>query len=162
MANDFCQLQINKPIYDSLFYRKNVPSIIRFKFEYMSLDKANKKVLIVDDEPHIRMALSFLVKKEGYQVAQAVNGKDALRVLKDFTPDVAILDVMMPEMDGLSLAKHMRGAENLNQTAIIFLSAKGTQEDRFDGYQTGAEVYLTKPFDNEQLINTLNEVVQFG
>lgn len=128
----------------------------------MSLNKAQKKVLIVDDEPHIRMALSFLVQKEGYQVAQAENGKVAVQLLKEFTPDVAILDVMMPEMDGLSLAKHIRNTANLNRTAIIFLTAKGTQDDRFEGYQTGAEVYLTKPFENEHLINTLNEVVQFG
>lgn len=128
----------------------------------MNLNKANKKVLIVDDEPHIRMALSFLVQKEGYQVAQAVNGKEAVHLLKEFTPDVAILDVMMPEMDGLSLAKYIRNTGKLNQTSIIFLTAKGTQDDRFEGYQTGAEVYLTKPFDNDDLINTLNEVVQFG
>ncbi|GAB5551299.1 MAG: hypothetical protein Sapg2KO_08900 [Saprospiraceae bacterium] len=128
----------------------------------MSLNKVQKKVLIVDDEPHIRMALSFLVQKEGYQVAQAENGKAAVQILKEFTPDVAILDVMMPEMDGLSLAKYIRNTANLNRTAIIFLTAKGTQDDRFEGYQTGAEVYLTKPFENEHLINTLNEVVQFG
>lgn len=128
----------------------------------MSLDKAKKKVLIVDDELHIRMALSFLVQKEGYQVAQAENGIKAMHLLKEFTPDVAILDVMMPEMDGLSLAKYIRNTANLDNTAIIFLTAKGTQDDRFEAYQTGAEVYLTKPFDNEHLINTLNEVVQFG
>jgi DNA-binding response OmpR family regulator len=68
---------------------------------------------------------------------------------------------MMPEMDGFELAKEIRSNQALASTSIIFLTAKGTQEDRFKGYSTGAEVYLTKPFDNDHLVNTINELIEF-
>lgn len=121
-----------------------------------------KKVLIVDDEPNILIALEFLMRQEGYQVQKARNGQQALQLLNNYRPQVAILDVMMPEMNGFELAKRMRDQEALADTAIVFLTAKGTQEDRFKGYANGAEVYLTKPFDNQKLIDTINELLAFS
>lgn len=128
----------------------------------MSTKRADKKILIVDDEPHILVALEFLISQQGYQVKKARNGRNALEILATFTPNLAVLDVMMPEMDGFELAKAIRSQEALSDTTIIFLTAKGTQEDRFKGYATGAEVYITKPFDNEDLINTINELIEFN
>lgn len=122
---------------------------------------SGKKVLIVDDEPNILIALEFLIRQEGYEVQKANDGQQALQVLKNFRPDVAILDVMMPRMDGFELAKRIRNQEELANTAIVFLTAKGTQEDRFTGYANGAEVYLTKPFDNQELIDTINELISY-
>lgn len=120
---------------------------------------SGKKVLIVDDEPNILIALEFLIRQEGYEVQKAKDGQQALQILNDFRPNVTILDVMMPRMDGFELAKRIRNQEELAETAIVFLTAKGTQEDRFTGYANGAEVYLTKPFDNQELIDTINELI---
>ncbi len=125
-------------------------------------DKNSTKVLLVDDEPNIRVALRFLVQNEGYQVLEAANGEEALQKMEEHQPDIVVLDVMMPGIDGFEVAKRIRATPNFEHTRIIFLTAKGTQNDRFQGYATGGEVYLTKPFDNAELINTINEVVEFG
>ena len=125
-------------------------------------DKTNTKVLLVDDEPNILVALEFLVKKEGYRVFKAQNGEQALAAMAAEQPNIVLLDVMMPGMDGFELARKIRANGKYDHTRIIFLTAKGTQEDRFQGYATGGEVYITKPFDNDELINTINEVVEFG
>lgn len=125
-------------------------------------DKTNTKVLLVDDEPNILVALEFLVKKEGYRVFKAQNGEQALAAMAAEQPHIVLLDVMMPGMDGFELARKIRANDKYDHTRIIFLTAKGTQEDRFQGYATGGEVYITKPFDNDELINTINEVVEFG
>ena len=125
-------------------------------------DKTNTKVLLVDDEPNILVALEFLVKKEGYRVFKAQNGEQALAAMAAEQPNIVLLDVMMPGMDGFELARKIRANDKYDHTRIIFLTAKGTQEDRFQGYATGGEVYITKPFDNDELINTINEVIEFG
>jgi len=127
----------------------------------MSTDK-NKKVLLVDDEPNILVALEFLVKQQGYTVLKATNGEEALQIMREHHPEIVVLDVMMPNMDGFEVAKRIRQVEHFEQTRIIFLTAKGTQRDRFKGYESGGEIYITKPFDNEELIQTINEVVEFG
>ncbi|MEN0005723.1 MAG: response regulator [Bacteroidota bacterium] len=124
--------------------------------------RASTKVLLVDDEPNILVALEFLVTKEGYQVYKASNGKEALERMYTIVPDIVVLDVMMPEMDGFEVAKAIRTDVQFSDTKIVFLTAKGTQQDRFRGYDNGAEVYITKPFDNDELINTLNETVAYG
>lgn len=129
--------------------------------QYM-LDKANTHVLLVDDEPNILIALEFLVKQQGYAVRKASNGNDALDKMAEQTADIIVLDVMMPGMDGFEVAKLIRTNPSYERTRIIFLTAKGTQADRFKGYANGGEVYLTKPFDNEELISVINEVVEFG
>ncbi|MCO6487145.1 MAG: response regulator [Phaeodactylibacter sp.] len=125
-------------------------------------DKTNAKVLLVDDEPHILVALEFLVTKEGYQAFKAENGDQALQLMAAQKPDIVVLDVMMPGMNGFEVARKIRANAQYDHTRIIFLTAKGTQEDRFQGYATGGEVYITKPFDNDELINTINEVIEFG
>lgn len=121
--------------------------------------KTNQKpvanILLVDDEPNILIALEFLMQKEGYTVATAKDGKEALDTLQNFTADVVILDVMMPGMDGFEVAKKIREDTNLSNTQIIFLTAKGTKEDRRKGYKSGGEIYLIKPFDNAELIESV-------
>lgn len=126
------------------------------------MDKASTTVLLVDDEPNILVALEYLVKQAGYRVVKAQNGEQALSAMAEHKPAIVVLDVMMPGMDGFETARRIRGDEANEEVRIIFLTAKGTQEDRFRGYANGGEVYLTKPFDNEELINTINEVVEFG
>jgi DNA-binding response OmpR family regulator len=122
----------------------------------------NKQILLVDDEPNIIIPIEFLMQQEGYQVTTAFNGREALSLLENATPDVVILDVMMPEMDGFEVAKRIRANPQLSDTRIIFLTAKGTNQDKLNGYEKGGEVYLTKPFDNEELVQTVNDLVLYG
>ncbi len=121
-----------------------------------------KKILLVDDEPNILVALEFLLKKEGYIVQKAFDGLQAIEKIDSFRPDIVILDVMMPGFDGFEVARRVRNIEGLEDTRIIFLTARGTQADKVKGYSTGGEYYLTKPFDNEELIGIVNELVEFG
>ena len=123
---------------------------------------ATTSVLIVDDEPHIVEALRFLVEQKGYQTYAAYNGTDGLALAKRHRPSVVILDVMMPGMDGYEVASAIREVSDLANTTIIFLSAKGSENDKVQGYISGGEIYLTKPFDNEEVINVISEVFEFG
>ncbi len=120
------------------------------------------KILVIDDEPHILTVVQFLVEREGYEARAVQNGEEAMKTLSHFRPDIIILDVMMPGLNGYEIAKQIRKEEQFQDVRIVFLSAKGTQKDRFDGYQSGGEVYLTKPFDNQELLDTINEVMEFG
>ncbi len=123
---------------------------------------ASKRILIVDDEPNILTALRFLLEEEGLTVYQASNGQEALAVLNQHRPELVILDVMMPGMDGFETARHIRRDPRHMDVTIIFLTAKGTQQDRFNGYDSGGEIYLTKPFENQALLNTVNEIFEFS
>lgn len=115
-------------------------------------------ILLVDDELNILIPLEFLMVQQGYNVQKVLNGQQALDIIKDFIPKVIILDVMMPGMDGFEVAKKVRNNLACQDTQIIFLTAKGTREDRNEGYKSGGEIYLTKPFDNDELI----EAVEFA
>jgi two-component system alkaline phosphatase synthesis response regulator PhoP len=120
------------------------------------------KVLIVDDEPNIVLALEFLLEREGYQVKKAYDGQQALETLSTFIPDIIVLDVMMPGIDGFETARRIRNNPALELAKIVFLTAKGTQRDKETGYANGAEYYLIKPFDNEVFVSTINEIMAFG
>jgi CheY-like chemotaxis protein len=121
-----------------------------------------KKILLVDDEPNILVALEYLFEEEGFTVQKAFDGHQALMKLQSFHPSIVVLDVMMPGMDGFEVARRIRHIEKYDNIQIVFLTAKGTADDRVTGYSSGGEVYLTKPFDNEELVNIVNEMVEFG
>lgn len=120
------------------------------------------KVLIVDDEPNILSALEFLLEREGYQVDKAFDGVQALEAAGRFLPDIVVLDVMMPGMDGFEVARRLRQLPALEYTKIVFLTAKGTRHDKAAGYSSGGEYYLIKPFDNEAFVNTIHEIMAYG
>jgi DNA-binding response OmpR family regulator len=120
------------------------------------------KVLIVDDEPNIVVALEFLLEREGFTVRKAYDGQQAIAEAQRFVPDIIVLDVMMPGMDGFEVARQIRNNPLLEQTKIVFLTAKGTQRDKETGYANGAEYYLIKPFDNEVFVQTVLEIMEFG
>ena len=120
------------------------------------------KILIVDDEPNIVLAIEFLLQREGYRTEKAYDGLQALEIVPDFQPDIIILDVMMPGMSGFELGQKIRQMPRLENTKIIFLTAKGTQRDKQMGYDSGAEAYMIKPFDNDVLVTTVNEMMAFG
>ncbi len=131
-------------------------------FPEMTNERSNNTILIVDDEPNILVALEFLIRQQGYRVIKARNGLEALKLIEKERPSIVMLDVMMPEMDGFEVAGQIRKDDRFNDLQIIFLTAKGTEADRFQGYAKGGEVYLTKPFDNEELVTVINEVMEFG
>lgn len=128
----------------------------------MDKKTATKRVLIVDDEPNIVTAIAFLMEQQAFEVARAHNGREALQAAREFQPHLIILDVMMPEMDGFEAARKIHSLPGLEAVRIIFLTARGTREDQNQGYRSGAEVYLTKPFDNSELVNTVLETLEFG
>lgn len=119
-------------------------------------------ILLVDDEPNILLALEFLLQREGYQVEKAFNGIEAVDKAVALKPDIIVLDVMMPGMDGYEAAKKIRQSAALENTCIVFLTAKGTGEDKRRGYNTGGEYYLVKPFDNDTFVYTIREILEFG
>jgi DNA-binding response OmpR family regulator len=124
--------------------------------------KRSGTVLLVDDEPNILLALEFLIQQKGFNVIKASDGSKGIQEARKHRPDIVILDVMMPGMDGFAVAKAIRNDEQLNDTTIIFLTAKGTTQDRHEGYSSGGEIYLTKPFDNQELVDIISEVFEFG
>lgn len=117
------------------------------------------KIMLVDDEENILISLSFILKKEGYSVATAKNGTEALELYKSFKPQIILLDVMMPKMDGFTVASKLRSLDEHSEISIIFLTAKGTSQDRQKGYMSGADDYIVKPFDNSSLLEKVAEKV---
>jgi len=115
--------------------------------------------MIVDDEPNIVLALKFLMEEEGFDVFCFYDGESAVENVVKVVPDLIILDVMMPGRDGFSVAKFIRNQPSLENTAIIFLTAKGTSNDKMEGYDSGAESYIVKPFDNDELVDKVNDVL---
>ncbi|MDX2282240.1 MAG: response regulator [Saprospiraceae bacterium] len=126
------------------------------------MTSAGLKVLIVDDEPNIVIALEFLLEREGFAVYKAYNGQQAIAQAQQLVPDIIVLDVMMPGMDGFEVARQIRNNPALEYTKIVFLTAKGTQRDKETGYAHGAEYYLIKPFDNEVFVATILEIMEYG
>ena len=119
-------------------------------------------VLLVDDEPNILIALEFLLQREGYRVEKAFNGRQALDLLMHLRPNIIVLDVMMPGIDGFEVAREVRSRPELDQTKIVFLTAKGTTADKMQGYDTGGEYYLIKPFENDAFVQIIQELSVFG
>lgn len=108
------------------------------------------KILIVDDEPNILLSLEFLFKKEGYKVFIARDGEEALGIIEESEPELVILDIMMPKVDGYEVCKHLK--KNHKDTKVIFLTAKSKQQDVQRGLEAGADLYLTKPFSTKDLV----------
>ncbi|MDJ0902797.1 MAG: response regulator transcription factor [Xenococcus sp. MO_188.B8] len=114
--------------------------------------KDNKKLLLIDDDPNLILLVKDYLEFRGYNVVTAENGREALEVLDQNIPDMIICDVMMPEMDGYSLVKHIREEPHTNTIPVLFLSAKGQSQDRVKGLNEGADVYMVKPFEPEELV----------
>ena len=107
-----------------------------------------KKILVVDDEKPISDIIKFNMAKEGYEVLTAFDGKEALEMFEAEQPDILILDLMLPEVDGLEVARTIRKTSNV---PIIVLSAKDSEFDKVIGLEIGADDYVTKPFSNREL-----------
>lgn len=117
-----------------------------------------KKVLIVDDEPNIVLSLEFLLRKDGFEVFIARNGREALDLTYQEMPDLIILDIMMPEVDGYEVCQKIKTDATTSHIKVVFLSAKSKEEDIQKGYDLGADLYLTKPFSTRSLMKRIKEL----
>ena len=115
------------------------------------------KLLIVDDEEKIRKLISKYAVFEGYEVAEAENGMQAVEMLRDTQYDLVILDIMMPELDGFSAAREIRGT---SQIPIILLSARGEEYDKISGFELGVDDYVVKPFSPRELMKRVGAVLK--
>ena len=118
------------------------------------------RVLLVDDEPGIRTAVQAYLKDEGFDVTTAIDGEDGLQKATQMMPDVVITDVMMPRCDGYELLQKLRSDERLGGTPVIFLTAKGMTLDRTQGYEAGVDDYISKPFNPDELVARVKNVVR--
>ena len=115
--------------------------------------------LIVDDEPNIVMTLEYTFKKHDFEVYIARDGSEALQILEDVIPDVIMLDVMMPKVDGYQTLKVIKENKKLNNTKVVFLTAKNKASDIEKGLKLGADKYLTKPFSVKKIVSEIKALV---
>ncbi|MBI4728953.1 MAG: response regulator [Acidobacteria bacterium] len=120
---------------------------------------AGEKVLVVDDDRVILQLLEVNLEMEGYDVRTAANGEQALSDVKVFRPDIVILDIMMPRMDGMEVCRRIQADPASADVPVVFLSAKAQDLDVRRGYELGVAAYLTKPFDPQELIDTVERVL---
>jgi DNA-binding response OmpR family regulator len=118
-----------------------------------------KRVLVVDDEPNIVMSLEFLMRRAGFEVQVARNGREALDALEGAAPDLLLLDVMMPEFDGYEVCERVRARPEWNGTKIVMLTARGREVERERGLALGADAYVTKPFSTRDLVDKVKHML---
>jgi DNA-binding response OmpR family regulator len=118
-----------------------------------------KKILIVDDEPNIVISLEFLMKKEGFVVAVASDGEEALAKVESFDPDLILLDVMMPRKSGFEVCESLRSNPKHGGLLIVMLTAKGRDTEVAKGMAIGADAYITKPFSTKDLLAKIKDML---
>ena len=118
-----------------------------------------KRILVVDDDELVLIALRELLSPEGYEVHPVPCGAEALKKIDQNDYDLLILDIIMPEMDGLELCKKIRKKENYRETPIVFLTAKSRDEDRDEGIEAGANLFLSKPISPDKLLRIVSDTI---
>ena len=116
-----------------------------------------RRILVVDDEERMVRFIRMNLEHDGFQVAEAFNGKQAIQKLRDVTPDLILLDVMMPDLDGFEVLETIREGSNV---PVIMLTAKGEEDDRVRGLELGADDYVTKPFSPRELVSRVKAVIR--
>jgi DNA-binding response OmpR family regulator len=120
---------------------------------------ATARVLVVDDDRVIQQLLEVNLELEGYEVAKASDGEEAIRMVHAFAPDIVLLDVMMPKFDGREVCRRIKADPTTEHIPVIFLSARAQDMDVNSGLELGASAYLTKPFDPVDLLETVEKVL---
>ncbi|MFD0762815.1 response regulator transcription factor [Lutibacter aestuarii] len=118
-----------------------------------------RKILIVDDEPNIVMSLEYIFKKENFEVFIARDGEEAIEIAETTIPDIILLDIMMPNVDGYQVLNYLKSNEKLKEIKVIFLSAKNKISDVELGLQLGADKYLSKPFSTKKLVKEVKTLL---
>ncbi|MGF3056731.1 response regulator transcription factor [Microbacterium sp. YY-01] len=121
-------------------------------------DGSPLRILAVDDEPMLTDLLSMALRMEGWEVRTASSGYEALQVAKEFSPDALVLDIMMPDLDGMAVLSRLRESDNL--VPVLFLTAKDAVSDRIAGLTAGGDDYVTKPFSLEEVVARLRAVIR--
>ncbi|MCH2490362.1 MAG: response regulator transcription factor [Flavobacteriales bacterium] len=124
------------------------------------MKKKDTKILLVDDEPDILEIVGYNLTSEGYRVITAENGKEAIAMAKKHLPHLIILDVMMPEMDGIEACEKLRSIPELSETVITFLTARGEDYSQVAGFDAGADDYITKPIKPKLLISKVKALLR--
>lgn len=124
------------------------------------MSTAKQKILIVDDEPDILELIEYNLKKEGYQVYLASNGQDGVAMAKKVHPDLIILDIMMPKMDGIEACRIMRAIPEFKNTFMVFLTARSEEYSEIAGFNVGADDYIAKPIKPRALISRINAILR--
>ncbi len=119
-------------------------------------------IMVVDDNPDIVEVLCKTLEEKGFNVRCAYSGKDLFAGLEELKPDLILLDVMMPEMDGLEVLTRIKGDRGTASIPVILLTAKTRYQDVLGGYKTGADCYMTKPFTTTQLLTGINRLLSRG
>ncbi len=119
-----------------------------------------KQILIVDDEPNVVVPIQFLLQQQGYKVLIAERGEDALEFIYQYKPDLVLLDIMLPGIDGYEVCEIVRLNPNYRKVKMIFLTAKGREVDIDNGMALGADDYITKPYTNTELMTKLKKVLE--
>jgi DNA-binding response OmpR family regulator len=117
-----------------------------------TFDAKKHSIMIIDDEPDLCELIEFQLQKEGYKTETLTKPLEAIGKARDFRPDLIILDVMMPELDGLRLCSMIKVDSELKDVPILFLTARSDADERVKGFERGADDYLIKPFDNRELV----------
>ena len=120
---------------------------------------SEKKILVVDDEPHIIRSLTFVLKKEGYDVSSTTNGEKAMEIVRESKPNLMFLDVMMPKKNGYEVCREVKDDPSLSDIYVIMLTAKGQEVDREKGFGLGADEYITKPFSPIKIVEKVRELL---
>jgi len=124
------------------------------------MSAAKHKILIVDDEPDILELIEYNLKKEGYLVYTATNGQEGVAEAKKILPDLIILDVMMPKMDGIEACRIMRSMPEFKNTFMVFLTARSEEYSEIAGFNVGADDYIAKPIKPRSLISRINAILR--
>jgi len=119
-----------------------------------------RQLLVVDDDPGLLLAVSETLRAEGYEVVTARRGSEAMVRVAESLPDLIISDIRMPGMDGYALARNLRSAPRTRLVPIVFLTAKDDLADRITGFRTGVDAYITKPFESEELIAIVKNILE--
>ncbi len=120
------------------------------------------KILVCDDERHIVRLIQVNLERQGYQVVTAYDGKEGLEKIRAEKPNLVVLDVMMPYMDGFEVLKTLRREPEFESLPVIMLTAKAQDKDVFEGYHYGADMYLTKPFNPIELVTFVKRIAAGG
>ena len=119
-----------------------------------------KEILIVDDEPNVVVPIQFLMEQQGYRVMTAERGEDALDLIYQYKPDLVLLDIMLPGIDGYEVCEIVRLNPDYRNIKIIFITARGREEEIAKGLALGADAYITKPYSNAALVAKVKELLE--
>ncbi|MBN1445516.1 MAG: response regulator [Candidatus Omnitrophica bacterium] len=123
------------------------------------MEKKHKRILVIDDEPDSLMTLSMALKSLGYVVLGALNGKEGLKIFREEKPDLVILDIVMPLMDGWEVLKRIKAGFKSKRVPVILITGKSEEESKEKSYRYKADFYVTKPYDLKHLILTIEDML---